>query len=143
MQRYLGKYEEAAFLLLRVVLAFLYWSHGPKWLFGAFGGRPIELTPMLTVAGVLETVGGILIAIGLFTSWVAFLACGEMAVAYFIAHIPRGGWMPIMNGGEITVALCFGFLYFATRGGGPYSVDAMLRRGRTEVESRSYRGVSG
>jgi putative oxidoreductase len=115
---------------MRVVLAFLYWSHGPKWLFGWFGGRPIELTPLLTVAGVLETFGGILIAVGLFTSWMAFLACGEMAVAYYVAHIPRGGWMPIMNGGEITVALCFGFLYIATRGGGPYSLDALLGRGK-------------
>ncbi len=127
MQRYLGSYESAAYTLLRIVLAFLYWSHGPKWLFGWFGGRPIpELTPLLTVAGVLETFGGILIAVGLLTSWVAFLACGEMAVAYYIAHIPRGGLMPIMNGGEITVALCFGFLYIATRGGGPYSLDALL-----------------
>jgi len=131
MQRYLGRYEAAAFTLLRVVLAFLYWSHGPKWLFGAFGGRPpVPLTPLLTTAGILETVGGVLIAVGLFTPWVAFLASGEMAVAYFISHIPRGGWMPIMNGGEITVALCFGFLYIATRGGGPYSLDALLRAGR-------------
>ena len=128
MQRFLGGYEAGAFTLLRVVLAFLYWSHGPKWLFGAFGGRPpVEMTPMLWTAGVLETVGGILIAVGLLTSWVAFLACGEMAVAYFIAHVPRGSWMPIMNGSEITVALCFGFLYIATRGGGPYSLDALLR----------------
>ena len=126
MQRYLGRYEDTAFLILRVVLAFLYWSHGPKWLFGWFGGRPVPLTPLLTTAGVLETVGGILIALGLFTSWVAFIACGEMAFAYFIAHIPRGSWMPIMNMGEITVALCFGFLYIATRGGGPYSLDAWL-----------------
>jgi putative oxidoreductase len=126
MQRYLGGYEEQAFAILRVVLAFLYWSHGPKWLFGWFGGRPIPLTPALTTAGILETVGGILLAVGLFTSWVAFLACGEMAVAYFIAHVPRGGWMPILNGGEITVALCFAFLYIATRGGGHYSLDRIL-----------------
>ena len=124
MQRYLGSYEAPVFALLRVILAFLYWSHGPKWLFGAFGGRPVELTPLLTVAGVLETVGGILIAVGLFTSWVAFLACGEMAFAYFIMHVPRGGWMPIINGSEITVALCFAFLYLAVRGAGPYSLDA-------------------
>ena len=126
MQRYLGGFEPAAYTLMRVVLAFLYWSHGPKWLFGWFGGRPIELTPLLTTAGILETVGGILIAVGLFTSWVAFLACGEMAFAYFIVHVPRGGWIPIMNGGEITVALCFGFLYIATRGGGPFSLDAIF-----------------
>ena len=78
------------------------------------------------IAGTLEIVCGILIAIGLFTSWAAFIASGEMAVAYFIAHVPRGSWMPIINGGEITVALCFGFLYIAMRGGGQYSVDAGL-----------------
>jgi len=134
MQRYLGRFEASAYTLLRVVLAFLYWSHGPKWLFGWFGGRPggmtfADLPTRFVVAGVLESVGGILLALGLFTSWVAFLACGEMAVAYFIAHIPRGGWMPIINGGEITVALCFGFLYIATRGGGPLSLDAMFGSG--------------
>ena len=132
MQRFLGKYEANAYTLMRIVLAFLWWSHGPKWLFGWFGGRPGDMTwevlpARFVVAGVLETVGGILIAVGLFTSWVAFLACGEMAVAYYIAHLPRGGWMPIMNGSEITVALCFGFLYIATRGGGPISLDALFR----------------
>jgi len=127
MQRYLGGFESVGFALLRVVLAFLYWSHGPKWLFGAFGGRPpVPDLMRFQVAGTIEIVCGILIAIGLLTSWAAFIASGEMAVAYYIAHIPRGGWMPIMNGGEITVALCFGFLYFAMRGAGPYSVDAWL-----------------
>jgi putative oxidoreductase len=127
MQRYLGGFEGVGLTLLRIVLAFLYFSHGPKWLWGWFGGRPPAPDLLrFQIAGTLEIVCGILIAIGLFTSWAAFLACGEMAVAYFIAHVPRGGWMPIMNGGEITVALCFGFLYFAMRGGGPYSVDAWL-----------------
>jgi putative oxidoreductase len=87
------------------------------------------LPTRFVVAGVLETVGGLLIAFGLLTSWVAFLACGEMAVAYFVAHVPRAGWMPILNGGEITVALCFGFLYIATRGGGPFSLDALWGSG--------------
>ena len=129
MQRYLGRFEGAGFALLRIVLAFLYWSHGPKWLFGAFGGRPpIPITMRYEVAGTLEITLGILIAIGLLTSWAAFIASGEMAVAYFISHVPRGGFLPIMNGGEITVALCFGFLYIAMRGGGRYSVDGWLAR---------------
>src|SRR5262245_45021236 len=136
MQRFLGKYEANAYTLMRIVFAFLWWSHGPKWLFGWFGGRPIpELTPLLTVAGVLETVGGVLIAVGLLTSWVAFLACGEMAAAYFIPHVRRGGYMPIINGSEITVALCFGFLYIATRGGGPFSLDALFRSSRGATRS--------
>jgi putative oxidoreductase len=127
MKRYLGRFECTGYTLLRVVLAFLYFSHGPKWLFGAFGGRPPAPDLMrFNVAGTLEIVCGILIAIGLLTSWAAFLASGEMAVAYFIAHVPRGGWMPIMNGGEITVALCFGFFYIAMRGAGPHSIDAWL-----------------
>ena len=127
MQRYLGGFENIGFALLRVVLAFLYWSHGPKWLFGWFGGRPpIADMTRFQVAGTLEIVCGILIAIGLFTSWAAFIASGEMAVAYYIAHVPRGSWLPIMNGGEITVALCFGFLYIAMRGAGPYSIDGLL-----------------
>jgi putative oxidoreductase len=134
MQRYLGGFEGYAYALLRIVLAFLYFSHGPKWLWGWFGGSPpnADLPLRFQIAGTLEIVCGILIAIGLFTSWAAFLASGEMAFAYFIAHVPRGGWMPIINGGEITVALCFGFLYIAMRGGGKYSLDAGLaaRRGR-------------
>lgn len=131
MQRFLGGFEGAAFALMRIVLAFLYWSHGPAWLFGMFGGANLPQGTMFKVAGTLEIVCGTLIAIGLFTSWAAFIASGEMAVAYFIAHVPRGSLMPILNGGEITVALCFGFLFIATRGGGSFSVDSWLalRRG--------------
>ena len=127
MQRYLGRFEGGAFAIMRIVFAFLYWSHGPSWLFGWFTDRPpAQLMSRFGAAGLIEIVCGTLILLGLFTSWAAFIACGEMAVAYFIAHVPRGGWMPIMNGGEITVALCFGFLYIATRGGGPFSLDALL-----------------
>jgi putative oxidoreductase len=126
MQRNQGSgLESAGYTLLRVVLAFLYFSHGPKWLWGAFGGRPPAPDLLrFKVAGTLEIVLGILIAVGLFTKLAAFIASGEMAVAYFIAHVPRGSWMPIMNGGEITVALCFAFLYISFRGAGPISVDA-------------------
>lgn len=128
MQRYLGKYEGAAYAIMRVVLAFLYWSHGPSWLFGWFTDRPPVpfMSVPFGVAGAIEIVCGTLIALGLLTSWAAFIACGEMAVAYFYAHVPRGSLMPIENGGEITVALCFGFLYIATRGGGRFSLDALM-----------------
>lgn len=127
MQQYLGKYEGIAYAIMRVVLAFLYWCHGPSWLFGLFTDRPpVPLMSMFGAAGVIEIVCGTLIAFGLMTSWAAFLACGEMAFAYFIAHVPRGSFLPIVNGGEITVALCFVFLYIATRGGGPFSLDSLL-----------------
>jgi putative oxidoreductase len=125
MNHYLRKFDGVAYALMRVVLGFLYWSHGPAWLFGLFGGSgPVPLTSLPGVAGLLEITLGPLIVIGLFAPWAAFVASGEMAVAYFISHVPRGGWMPIENGGEITVALCFGFLYIATRGAGSFSIDA-------------------
>ena len=130
MTRFLGSYSELAYLLMRVVFAFLYLSHGLKWLFGAFGGTPVPLTPLLTTAGVIETIGGAAMLLGFLTPWFAFIASGEMAAAYYIAHIPRGSVFPIQNGGEITVALCFGFLYMATRGSGPFSVDALRRKKR-------------
>jgi putative oxidoreductase len=130
MARFLGSYSEVAYFLMRVVFAFLYLSHGLKWLFGAFGGRPIPLTPLLTTAGVIETIGGTLMLLGFLTPWFAFIASGEMAVAYFYAHVPRGSIWPIVNGSEITVALCFGFLYMATRSSGPYSLDALINRNR-------------
>lgn len=125
MNRYLGMYDGAAYALLRIVLGFLHWSHGPAWLFGAFDGPgPVRLTSLQGVAGMLDLTMGTLVAIGLFAPWAAFIASGEMAYAYFFVHVPRGNWMPIVNGSEITVALCFGFLYIATRGAGSFSIDS-------------------
>ena len=80
-----------------------------------------------TVAGVLEALGGVLLILGLFTRPVAFLLCGEMAVAYFGTHFPRG-FAPIQNGGELAVLYCFVFLYLAAAGGGPIGLDRAARR---------------
>ena len=81
---------------------------------------------MFGVAGAIEIVCGTLIAFGLLTSWAAFIACGEMAVAYFYRARSAGIHCADREWGEITVALCFGFLYIATRGGGPFSLDALM-----------------
>ena len=136
MTGFLSALGTPAYALFRIVFAFLYWSHGLVWLFNAFGGRPVpELPPLLFTAGVIETTLGILIGIGLLTPLAAFIASGEMACAYFIAHVPRGSIFPIENMGEITVALCFGFLYIATRGGGPFSVDALLSGRKKEAQA--------
>ena len=81
------------------------------------------------VSGVLELVGGALIALGIFTRAVAFLLSGEMAVAYFMVHFPHG-WVPLLNHGEPAVLYCFVFLFFAAHGGGPFSLERGWRRGR-------------
>jgi putative oxidoreductase len=83
----------------------------------------------MIVAGVIEFGGGILIAAGLFASCAAFIASGQMAVAYFKQHVPLGFW-PIMNRGELAVLFCFVFLYIASRGAGILSLDALIGKRR-------------
>ena len=115
---------------LRIVAAFLFMAHGTQKLFGwpASGPREtVELMSMFGLAGVLETFGGFLLLIGLFTRPVAFLLAGEMAVAYFKMHAPQGFW-PLLNHGEVPVLFCFLFLYLAAAAGGPWSIDAIRDR---------------
>lgn len=110
--------------------AFTFSLHGWQKFFGIFGGiggHRAELTSMLGVAGVLETFGGGLLILGLFTRPVAFLLSGEMAVGYFRAHAPRGLW-PLVNGGELAVFYCFMFLWLSAAGPGPWSLDALVRK---------------
>lgn len=132
MSYLLGRFSGVTYAAMRIVLGFLYLSHGLAWLFGTFGREPAEPGSLFFVAGVIETVCGTLIMSGLLTQLAAFIACGEMAVAYSMAHAPQARW-PIQNGGEITVALCFGFLYIATHGSGIFSFDWLVR-GKDEAE---------
>ena len=122
MKPVLGRFSELAYALLRIVAGLLFACHGAQKLFGAFGGQQVPMMSQLWVAGAIEVVGGILIAIGLLTSIVALIASGEMAVAFFQAHAPKG-LNPLLNGGELAVLYCFIFLYIAARGGGAWSVD--------------------
>jgi putative oxidoreductase len=106
--------------------------HGFQKLFGLFGGMggkgaTAVLGSLIWTAGFLEAAGGLLLVLGLFTRPVAFLLCGEMAVAYFRQHAPRGFW-PILNGGELAVLYCFVFLYLAVAGPGSASLDRVLRK---------------
>ncbi len=126
MEKLLGPYRPYIYAALRVIAGLLFAQHGAQKLFGALGGNAVELTSQRGVAGVIEFVGGLLIALGLFTSPVAFIASGEMAVAYFQAHMPRGFW-PIQNGGELAALYCFLFLYLAATGSGRLSVDALRK----------------
>ena len=117
--------------VLRIVAAFLFMEHGTQKLFGFPGGEApanLNLLSQMGVAGILETFGGALLALGIFTRPVAFILSGQMAVAYFTVHAPMGFW-PLLNRGELAALFCFLFLYFSTAGGGPWSVDAM-RKGR-------------
>ena len=129
MERFLGPHTATLHAVLRIVAGLLFCQHGLPKLFGGFGSRgPAELFSQMGLAGIIEVFGGAAIALGLLTSPVAFLTSGEMAVAYFQAHLPRGFW-PDANGGELAVIFCFVFLYFAATGAGKWSLDA-LRKGR-------------
>jgi putative oxidoreductase len=129
MERYLGRYSEVLYALLRFVSGVLFACHGAQKLFGALGGQQMTSNPLMLAAGIIEFFGGLMIALGLLTGFAAFLASGEMAVAYFMMHA-KGGFWPIVNKGEPAVIYCLLFLYIASRGSGPYSLDSMLFRGR-------------
>ena len=122
MERVLGRFAGELYAFLRIVAGFLFACHGAQKLLGALGGHQVQLASQMGLAGIIELVGGTLIAIGLFTSPVAFVASGEMAFAYFQAHAPKSFW-PIMNGGELAALFSFLFLYIATRGPGRFAID--------------------
>jgi putative oxidoreductase len=117
-----------ALALLRIVSGFLFLQHGSSKLLGfprAAAQAGVQLLSLPWIAGVLELVGGALLLVGLFTRPVAFVLSGEMAVAYFMAHAPRGHVLtPFLNQGEPAVLFCFIFLFLAVAGPGPWSVDA-------------------
>ncbi len=123
-----------ALAVLRIVTAFLLIQHGTSKFLGyphvAFFDN-LKLLSLLGLAGTLELVGGTLLLVGLFTRPAAFVLCGELAFAYFIAHASRGNFLsPILNGGESAVLYCFIFLFLAAAGGGAWSVDAWRRNRR-------------
>ncbi len=122
MERWLGPWSEHCYAVLRIVAALLYFCHGTQKLFGVPGGRTVVGNPLLQTAGIIELVAGALIALGLFTTYAAFLASGEMAAAYLSTHSWNGFW-PIVNRGELAVLYCFLFLFIAFRGAGPLSLD--------------------
>lgn len=124
---FMSRFEEETLSLLRLVSGFLFLQHGVQKLFGLLEGNQVELFSLMGLAGFIELFGGLFIMVGLFTRPVAFVAAGEMAVAYFMVHLPQGFW-PILNGGEPAAFYCFLFLYLSARGAGPWSVDAALER---------------
>jgi putative oxidoreductase len=132
MGEFLNSWSPRILSVLRIITGFLFLWHGSQKLF-AFPPPPPQmagpLTGFMLFAGILEFAGGLLILIGLFTRWTAFILCGMMAVAYFMAHGLSGkGFLPLMNGGELAVLYCFVFLYFFFAGGGPWSVDSLFKK---------------
>lgn len=121
--------------LLRLAIAVIFIQVGGLKLFGWFGGMPpgVPVTGLILVAGILEVVGGVLIALGLFTRPAAFIVSGEMAVAYFLGHFSLVAPWPIQNHGEPAVLLCFTFLFLAAYGAGKISLDALVRNKRAKA----------
>jgi putative oxidoreductase len=121
---WLSRWQPQLLAVLRIVAALLLLEHATMKFFHFPAAQvPGPLPPMLIVAGAIELVAGVLITLGLFTRLAAFVASGEMAIAYFIAHFPRSFW-PGINEGDAAILFCFVFLYLAAAGPGAWSVDA-------------------
>jgi putative oxidoreductase len=116
--------------IFRIMVGLLLFQYGVTKLF-KFPPVPmfekVELMSLIGAAGTLELILGGLLILGLFTRPVAFILCGEMAFAYFIGHFPRG-FIPLLNGGNAAILFCFACLYLTCAGGGPWSLDAMMRK---------------
>jgi putative oxidoreductase len=123
MPAFMRPYQAQVYALLRIVAGFLFLWHGTQKLFG-FPGAPPNVPPfVIYIAGPIEFVGGLLVMIGLYAGWAAFVCSGQMAFAYWMVHGTQA-LLPIQNGGELAALYSFVFLFIASRGSGIWSVDA-------------------
>ena len=123
--RLLEPYRPQLLALLRIIAGLLFLEHATQKFLAFPAPFPMQpLPPLLTAAGAVELVAGVLITVGLFTRLAAFIASGEMAIAYFYMHFPQGFW-PVVNKGEAAILFCFVFLYIAAAGPGAWSIDAL------------------
>jgi len=127
MERWLSRYSEYIYSITRIVAGALFAMHGAQKLFGVLGGQAQTGNTMMLTAGIIEFVGGLFIALGVWAGYAGFIASGEMAVAYFISHASKGG-TPLENRGELAVIYCFLFLYIASKGSGLLSLDSLMGR---------------
>ncbi|WP_441243506.1 DoxX family protein [Tardiphaga sp. 768_D3_N2_1] len=132
MDQAFAKFQPAVLSLFRFITGLLLLQYGIAKIF-KFPVLPYfaNIPPLIQVAAWLELVGGALLLLGLFTRPVAFILAGEMAFAYFLGHMFKGAdpvFLPLLNGGTAAILFCFSCLYLATSGGGPISLDAILRK---------------
>ena len=122
---WLAKYEPILLSVLRIVAGLLFLEHGMQKLFHIPPMTmqiPPGAMPIIMAAGVVELVGGLLLVLGIFTRITAFLCSGEMAIGYWLVHVPRGGFFPAVNAGDAAILFCFVFLYIAAAGPGPWAL---------------------
>ncbi len=131
MNRVLGKFDAYIYAIFRIVAGAMFAMHGTQKI---FNWPPSEMHPPLSslpgLAALIELITGVLIVVGLFAGVAAFIASGEMAVAYFMVHAPQGP-TPLVNKGELAVLYCFVWLFVAAHGAGVWSIDSMMRKTRT------------
>jgi putative oxidoreductase len=128
MPKVIERFTPQFFAIMRIVTGLLFACHGSqKLLHWPPGDMHPPLTSLFGVSGIIELVCGLLIAIGLLTGIAAFIASGEMAVAYFMMHFPHGP-IPLLNKGELAVVYCFLWLYVAAHGAGIWSIDSLRKR---------------
>jgi putative oxidoreductase len=121
---FLDRYSPQLLSILRIVAGLCFLEHGASKLLG-FPHNPMfdHLPPLLVAAGCIELIGGALVLLGFFSRFAAFVAAGEMAVAYWMMHVPKGGFFPTANGGDAAILFCFVFLYLAAAGPGPWAIN--------------------
>ncbi len=134
MERFLGKYAPYIFAIMRIMVGWMFAMHGLQKIFNIPPGNnpPPALLSQIGVAGIIELVGGVMIAAGFFGSFAAFICSGLMAFAYFMAHAPQA-FLPLVNRGELAVVYCFLFLYIAAHGSGVWSIDALMGKNRVRA----------
>ena len=124
--KFLAKFTEEAYALLRIMAGFMISMHGMQKLLGVFADKLPVVGSQVWFGGIIELVGGLLILLGFQTRWAAFIASGMLAEAYFQFHWKfqvDSNFFPLVNHGELAVLYCFVFLFIATKGGGKWSVD--------------------
>jgi putative oxidoreductase len=127
---WLSKYQSYLLSILRIVSGLLFLEHGtqkilhfPPMPAAMAAAIPPKMMPVIMAAGFIELIGGALLTAGVATRLVAFLCAGEMALAYWVVHVPRGGLLPAVNGGGEAILYCFIFLYIAAAGPGPLALS--------------------